>query len=331
MNRSLSILFWFGFLVLGCNSCNSDLDLIDESSYRPVVYCLLNPSEANQYVRVGKTFSVATESFGNYPPVDSLLWPVEAQVYMERWENKDPVETILFSKNEMFVRDSGPFPTNGLSIYQAKFQPKTGEKYHLYVHFDDLDIIVSGETQVMSRPQLLDPAIVPGRTITFDTISPFTVRWIAGDYPGLYQGIVKMNYSELLGNDFENKYCCFLTPIYYDPGSSEMNEEKINSMNFFKSVSQQLKPIEGVQREIINFEFIFYAAGSDLALQVNQMGDLNTFSSVGDFSNISGGMGVFSSRIVQHVPNLVPSVMTRHFLSTSTYTKDLGFIKHGND
>lgn len=329
----ISVIKIFAYLLgfFCCQSCTQEVEVFGSGDPVPVVYCLLNPFETIQYVRVGKSYLVYNKSIDSPPSVDSLVWPVDAEVYMQRWENNGPVETVLFDKIEIFAKDSGFFAVNGLTIYQAEFQPKSGEIYHLFVYFADLDIIVSGETQIMSSPQLLDPAIVPGRTITFDTISPYTVRWMAGDYPGLYQGIFKMNYSESLGNDVEYKSCYFSTPIYYDPGTSVMDEKRLNSQSFFQSVSEQLSPLNGVHRDVINFEFIFYSAGPDLALLVNSEMNVNVFTSVFGFSNISGGIGVFSSRIVQRVPNLVPSVMTKYFLSKSMYTKDLGFLKPGDE
>ncbi len=310
--------------------CSNDLNLHGTGEPIPIVYCLLNPLEQKQYVRVGKSFTMSIDQLATGTSPDSLTWLTEAQVYLERWENNNPVETIVFEHSMHIEKDSGCFPIEGLMVYQAEFQPNPGEECHLFVYFPELDKIVSGITQVMSVPELLDPEIVPGRTVSFDTISPYIVRWRGGAYTGLYQGIFKMNYTESMDEDFKHRSCYFSTPIYQEQGLGDLYEEKLNGLNFLQSVAQQLEPVPSIKRDVINFEFIFYAAGSDLALIVSsELGDANLFTLIQNKSNISGGAGVFSSLTYQRFPNLVPSVITKHFLASSSYTKDLGFISGG--
>lgn len=329
MKRLSGIIILLIFLNLSFG-CSNDLDLHGTGEPIPIVYCLLNPLEQNQYVRIGKSFTMSIDLVASGTCLDSLIWPTDAQVYLERWENNNSVETIVFELSMQIEKDSGCFPAEGLMIYQAEFQPNPGEECHLFVYFPELDKIVSGITQVMSVPQLLDPEIVPGRTVSFDTISPYIVRWRGGAYAGLYQGIFKMNYTESINENSEHHSCYFSTPIYQEQGHGDLYEEKLNGLNFLQSVAQQLEPIPGIQREIINFEFLFYAAGSDLALIVSsELGDANLFTLIQNKSNISGGAGVFSSLTCQRFPNLVPSVITKHFLASSSYTKDLGFKSGG--
>jgi len=326
VSQILTLLILF-ILTFGCNN---DLDLHSTGEPIPIVYCLLNPLEQNQFVRIGKSFTMSKDQLASGTSPDSLVWPVEAEVYLERWENNNSLETIVFEHSMQIEKDSGYFPAEGLMVYHAEFQPNPGEECHLFVYFPELDKIVSGVTQVMSVPEVLDPENVPGRTVSFDTISPYIVRWRGGAYAGLYQGIFKMNYTESINENLEHHSCYFTTPIYQEQGVGEIYEEKLNGLNFLQSVAQQLEPFPGIQREIINFEFLFYAAGSDLALIVSsELGDANLFTLIQNKSNISGGVGVFSSLTCQRFPNLVPSVITKHFLATSSYTRNLGFKSAG--
>ena len=215
-------------------------------------------------------------------------------------------------------------------LYKAEFQPEPGEEYHLFVYFPELDKIVSGICQVMSIPEVIDPEIVPGRTVSFDTISTYNIRWRGGTYAGIYQGVFKMNYSESFNGNFEPQFCYFATPVYQKQFAGDLYEEEINGLNFLQAVAQQIEPVPGIKRELINFEFLFYAGGSDLALLVDsELGGANPFTLIRNTSNISGGAGVFSSLTSQRFPNLEPSAITKYFLATSIYTKDLGFKSEG--
>ena len=307
-------------------SCSNNLNLHGAGEALPIVYCLLNPLEESQYVRVGKTFLQSEESLEFGISIDSLIWPIDAEIYLERWENNSPEETIIFERDYSVEKDTGLFPTKGLRLYQTNFKPDPGEEYHIYVYFEEIDKIVSGETIVMDIPQVIDPENVPGRTVSFDTISPYNIRWTAGSQAGLYQGIFKMNYSETLLADFSLQNCSFKTPLYYKLSPKDIYEEKVNGLKFLQSVAEQVSPVQGASRELINFEFYFYASGPELAILVgSETGISNPFALVRNSSNIAGGVGVFSSSCVQRFPNLKPSLTTKYFLATSVYTKDLGF------
>lgn len=328
MIRLPSILKAFFILVLMGLSfgCSNDINLHGDGEAVPIVYCLLNPLEETQYVRVGKTFLQSEESLESGLSLDSLIWPINAEIYLERWENNSPVETIIFERDYSAEKDTGLFPIEGLRLYQANFKPNSGEEYHIYVYFEEIDKIVSGETIIMDIPKVIDPENVPGRTVSFDTISSYNIRWKAGGQPGLYQGIFKMNYSESLSADYSLQNCLFKTPLYNKLNPEDIYEEKVNGFKFLQSVAEQISPVPGASRELMNFEFLFYASGPELAILVSsEMGLSNPFVLVRNSSNIAGGIGVFSSVCLQRFPNLKPSLTTKFFLATSVYTKHLGF------
>ncbi len=304
-------------LVFVCICCDNKVEIYTKGNPIPVVYCLLNPGNETQYVRIGKSFSSSS---------DSLIWSYPYDVYLEKWGNNRPEEVIVFEKSNISERDTGHFPIEGLSIYRADFKPVSGEEYHLFVYFPDIDKIVSGTTIVMSTPKILDPEYIPGRTISFDTISPFILRWSGGSFPGLYQGVFKMNYSETLGNNTKIQTCFFETPVYQKQQAVDVFEENISGKSYLKSVANQIKPVEGISRELLNFEFILYGGGTDLAISVaNDLSGSNPFTLGSNTTNISGGFGVFSSLTQQRIINLQPSLTTKYFLATSSYTRNLGF------
>lgn len=323
--------FWAILVLFSLStSCSNEVDLHTSGDHIPIVYCLLNPLEKSQIVRIGKSFHISKDQPNNPPVADSLVWLENTEVYIERWENDDPVETILFEEITNIRKDTGYFPGEALKIYGADFQPKPGENYHLFVYFPELNKIVSGQTLVMSVPEILDPELVPGRMVSFDTISPYKIRWRGGTFTGLYQGVFKMNYTESGSGDLEHKSCYFKTPIYKEQRANDLYEEYLTAWTFLKAVASQIDPIPGVERELISFEFRFYAAGIDLAILVdNDLTGGNPFVLIQNNSNIFGGMGAFSSFTYQRIPNLQASETTKYFLATSTITRNLGFKHKG--
>lgn len=306
-------------------SCSNELILEVESNPIPIVYCFLNPMEEDQYVRVGKTFSQSSDNSLDSLS-GSLSWPTPPSVYIARWKNGNASEIIDFDIIEGSRRDSGLFPDTGLLLFNAAFKPSPGEEYHLFVHFPELDKIVSGSCQVLSIPEVIDPELVPGRLVSFDTISNYTIRWIGGEFSGVYQGVFKMYYSESINDSYELHSCYFPSPVYLRKIVGDVFEEELTGSRFLQEIAAQIDPIPNVKREIVNFEFMFYSGGDDLALLISrELGIGYSFSEINNISNISGGMGIFSSIACQRFPNLEPSNSTRYFLATSQYTRNLGF------
>ena len=135
-----------------------------------------------------------------------------------------------------------------------------------------------------------------------------------------------MNYTELLSDDLSFHSCLIKTPMFYKYQPKEIFEERINGLSFLQSVGRQIKPVEGISREVINFEFIFFASGPELAILANsETGISNPFVIIRNSSNIAGGVGVFSSLCYHRVLNLKPSKTTKYFLATSANTNQLGF------
>jgi len=70
-------------LLLLTGSCESDINLFYESGDRPVVYCLLNPKDSIQYLRVSRSFIIRGNTEGQVISPDSLILDEDFYAYLE--------------------------------------------------------------------------------------------------------------------------------------------------------------------------------------------------------------------------------------------------------
>ena len=321
---------YFASLLFACLltiGCSNEISLFEEGETIPVIYCLLNPQEDIQYLRLAKIYTVTKETYQNNPIPDSTRLSEPSLIYIEEYDENDDVENIFYFKETDFPeRDSGLFSDNSYSLYRAEFKPVEGKTYVLYTYFQGQDKIISGKTVIMDIPELIDPLEVPFRMITFDSLSSLVVRWTPAQNGGLYQGVFRFHYAEQLGENTDYKYVDFVTPLFSGLNTEYVSEKIINPNNFFINLSENIPVTAGVIRIPISIEFQFYATGIDVALQIHSTGSLSgDFPSIFEFTNLIGGVGIFSSYVSFRVPNLKLSPVSIRNLQTHPLTRDLGF------
>jgi hypothetical protein len=314
-------------------SCSNELEINTPTDPVPVVWCLLNPDVKDQYVRLGRSFLNDPENPGNPPVTDSTVWSVPVTVYIEEMQNGLSVNIFPFHPVAAPPKDSGFFPEDNLRLYQANFQPNRLATYRLYVHFPDDNRIVTGVTTISGRPEVNDPMDIPGRKISLQSDVQFTARWGPGEGRGIYQGLFIINYSEIL-NEQSSVYQVFL---HMDPVlglGSEMEMTDILSGNrFLKEMVKQIPVREGTERNVINVQFKLYKGGEELALQTSpDLQETTISNTLNQYTNLTNGIGIFSSMQQVTINNLQLSNTTLNELAHSELTHNLGFKDiHGGD
>lgn len=96
------------------NSCESDVNLIYESDGKPSVYCLLNPKDSIQYLRISRSFIIRGNPDGQAIPSDSLILDEDFYAYLEQERSDGTREIHYFDKTGINQRDSGLLPREGL-------------------------------------------------------------------------------------------------------------------------------------------------------------------------------------------------------------------------
>jgi hypothetical protein len=101
---------------------------------------------------------------------------------------------------------------------------------------------------------------------------------------------------------------------------------EINGEDFYKFVDAALEPKSNVKRLIGTLDFNFTVAGEDFStyFDVNEP-PTGINQNVPTFTNIEGGIGVFSSRLTQSLTGKSMDKQSRDSLVFGNYTQLLGF------
>lgn len=305
--------------------CENEVELNCDSNSLPVVYCLLDQDSEDQYLRLGKTYTGQEYYENQIPPADSLVLPGYRDIYIEEW-NGDDIEAVhYFTQTENIQKDTGLFPVESIAVYQARFNPKPETQYVLYVYFPEQQKVVSGEITSIGKTELIDPAPIHVRQITFKQDRGYTLRYISAPNVGVYQGLLKIYYSEATESGIQFKSFDAILPLRYVSAKDLWVSQTISPGSFFNSFSENIEILSDVERELISLDFTLIAAGQDLAFFVNSQSP-TFWMNMAQYTNLDNGFGIFSSVRSTQVSNLQFSDLTKLHLATDSLTRELNFI-----
>jgi hypothetical protein len=308
------------------NACTEEVDLYTDSTPTPIVYCLLNPADSIQYLRIGRSYQ-AGEGIATVPPLaDSTVWNIPHEIYMEEYTDGVRSNTWRFEPDNAIPKDSGFFPVAGLRIYTAAFRPLPGRMYHLYAYFPDLNKMASAVCSLHGIPQIADPLPLSVRKINFEPGQPYVIRWFPGENTGVYQMTFRVHYRDSSSTGWEFHNADYSNGGLFNQKEDEMIEASMGGQSFFSAMAAVIPVIPGVARTVISVEFIMISGGTDLGFLFRSSTETGSnFTNLAEYSNVRNGLGVFSSRVVIRVPNLALSNVTVDMLAHGEITRSLGF------
>lgn len=321
-------LFWLLLPpLLFFSSCNNEIDLEVSGDPVPVVYCLLNPDQEHQFVRLGRSYLPDPGNPEKPPLADSTVWNMDIEIYLEEWLGGSPARTVNFEPWIGAVKDSGFFPSDNLRIFHAAFKPSIFTSYRLYVHFPDDNRIISANTTIPGRPVIYDPMELPGRKINLQSEVQYTIRWLTAEGAGIYQGYFDLFYEEQYqGNTSLNEIVFDSEPVLNLVPGAEDSKKILSGASFFDQIARKVPVREGAIRKVVNFRFRFFAGGEELGLYASpDLRNTTISNNLNQYTNFDNGIGLFSSLQILYVNNLQLSNTTINQLAHGGKTGHLGF------
>lgn len=317
-------------LVVSALACTEEIDLNTSGNPTNVVYCLLNPNVNEQYVRVGRSYLMSSETSIHDPHADSISWNDKFTVYIEEWNDKLLLENeYSFSPDNGLIKDTGFFTTEGLSILKSSFRPKNLRTYAIYVHFENDNRITSAWITIPGKVVIHDPKAIPSRKINFQSGNNYTIRWKPAQKAGAYQSFFKIIYKEITPSTWEFKEINFSTQVVLGLTPKDLMSDMLNGNRFISSCIEQVDSIFAGTREIVSTSFTMLIGGEELGLYLLPSLD-NQSANLGyrEYTNLKNGIGLFSSINRNQVNDLFLSNTTLDELAHSDKTRHLGFLDH---
>jgi hypothetical protein len=321
------IRFKFCVILLVATACTTEIELIVPGDPIPVVYCLLDPEDSIQYVRIGSTYSVKPGDTNFIPDQDKILVKEDMLVYLSA-EYTDHSQAIYYgSPIGTIPKDSGWFPSSVNQLYAIPCVIQPNTRYSLYIHFLGTNRIVHGETVSLgSLMNLIDPDIVPGREATLLPGIDFYVRFSPVVNGPIFQSTMIFRYADVKAGKWTNRSLVLPQKFVFQYNTTEnYGEQRISGERFLIDVSRAIAPDSNTRRVPLGLDFHVSCGGEDLALKINAENNTQSFSIL-EVNSFDNGIGVFSCLTHNYVYDVPLSRFTIDTLALGPLTRDLGFL-----
>lgn len=313
-------------------ACSTDFDLEGDYSSIPVIYAFINKQDTAHYIRVERSFLTGGADATQLALDPNNLYFPNATVELEKTTTGQKYTLTRVDGNlEGYVREDGPFAKAPNYLYKIKASQlnlKGGETLKVNVIPGESIPSASATTTVLSDLQSLDRPASPvtmvdyNRSITFAWNAPVTAR--------LFDIRLYIHYRESsTGSTFVNKTLEWPVVKDYEREDQELRVAyTITGEQFYKFLAANIDNSVNRRRIFDGFDVLVTAGGQEMAdfVRISRANLGITSSQVTPkYSNVTNGVGVFSSRGTLLRTGLQLSGPSSDSLRLGKFTKTLGF------
>lgn len=321
-----TLLIGFIFLFIGCES---DFDLIHDGDPIPIVYCLLDPGEKIQTIRLTKTF-VSDQGRGLPDSVELIYYQTQVNLAIEKMDGDQAIDHTEFDVVTV-QKEPGLFSDEYHIVYQANMKVTGNSTYRLIIYIPEEDKLIYSYTKTPGDFSLIDPAYPNLRSIHLMPDHNPVFHWTQAENAIIYQLCLQLNYYEIdsLGTSLKSEVVSLNTLIKNDnPGNYYVYD--INSTQFYIALGNSMKEDLNLLRAFHSLDAFVVAGGSELAIHYQTQHEGDPFR-IMDFTNIQNGIGVFSSISYSYTRGFKVTNQTIDSLAYGQFTKQLNFLdRDGN-
>ena len=348
---------FFSLSLLACvaffNACSTKVELYADYKDIPIIYGLLDASQDTNFVRINRAFSGNNDHPINANEVamiaDSCNYPGKLRAYIVEYKttygnNYQPTgDTIVLDTLTIHDKEEGIFYAPDQKVYWTAEPFKIGAngtkyKYRLFIHKGDE--IVTAETGLVGGEdfKIINTAL---NFSAEESDRTGKIKFKAADNAVFYDMKFVFYYEESInGGPFVNKQ------VSYSLGVKSVDELSMEDGTFYMSYGENtlfslmtiaigadtvvdpnhpnvVRHIRYLDNESRYPMQIFLSAGGDELYNYIQVNAQSGFSqTVPDYTNVTGGFGVFSSRV-----SLVRDVRISSRTQTDLFGKPWGFVQ----
>ncbi len=333
MKRSITIFSLLLAFASALSSCSTKVDLYADYKDIPIVYGLIDVTQDTNYVKIIRAFSGSNDASVNANEValipDSNNYPgkLDARIIEEKSTYAGGMyhpTGRVFVLDTMTIHDKEPgaFYSPDQKVYYATgrfLANNSNAKYRYRLEVIIKDDTVSAISNTVGGERFDVSMNVVDLNPTSTTVSK--VMFMGAENAYVYELKMQFNYKEThFGQGTKNK------KVEWSLGTYSANELEVNEFGGFKEFLVPYKhealfnmltsaidaDTVNVERLIGDLNIMIAAGGSELYnyIEVNAPSS-SIAQNVSDYTNISGGYGVFSSRInISRKVNLSPNTIT---------------------
>ena len=329
--------------------CKQDLQ-ITASHYQdiPVVYALLNLNETyptgpnTHYIRIQKGYLLKGNAYLATGIIDSIYYTNNIKVKLYGSAGYDSFTLQLVNGSDPSIglnKDTGIFANTPNYLYSFNDALNPAETYTLVITKtvnNKIDTLGPAVDSIVNNFTIYSPSRIGNSTIAFSNTEPAVLTWSNAQNAGVYDLTVRFFYLEYSAlNNTLTKDTFIDIPVFqsYIPpsnGSSNITFTLTSSI-LLNYLANNLVASNDIYREFNlqkGMQFKFAAGGNALAsyfLQQQAQSGLTSSNALPTYTNVTGGLGIFSSRNYQEVDSIVLSANGLDSLACDPIASKLNF------
>ncbi len=313
------------------SSCNNELDVLTDYTETMVVFGLLNPTDTVQYIKVNKAFLGENDALVMSGFFDSSNYVNnELIVKLHKIVNGNITQTVSLIKETLVPKPVGVFSSPLQYLYKTNLPIlQDGSEYKIDITNTVSGLSVTSKTKIVQNFFITNPT--SSQTVNFISPVPFKIKWTSTNEGRLYDVVLRINYKETyVADPSQVAFKAIDMPLGNQRSTSltggEVMTIDFEGESFYRFAGNNIFVNPSVNRNFLSIDFVFTVAGEDFStyMDVTQSG-INSFQTVPVYSNINGGIGLFSSRFTKKVFNIQLNPVSLDTLKNGQFTGDLGF------
>jgi hypothetical protein len=339
MKKSIFLLLLVTGIIM-LPACKQDFDVTADYKELPVVYGLLNPSDNVHYLRIQKGYLLDSDAYPAAGVTDSIYYSDSIVVQLKQLPN-GPTFTLQKVDGNLetppIPKEGGTFANTPNILYKFTGNLVADKQYQLTLtRADGNEVIASSTTTLIKDFVISFPTA--GDKIELRTTQPYgIVYWSTAKNGGIYDITMRFNYKE-----YDNQTNALLKDTFADivliksfiTGAGEADLAQTTDLNgeyILRSIGKGVPVNPSVYRVFDagkGLQFTFGVGGVEFASYISSklaQSGLTSNEALPPFTNISNGVGVFSSRYFKAVNGVLLGDKTLDTLSCNVNTRELRF------
>ena len=298
-----------------------------------MVYGLLNPKDTAQYIRVSKVFLGEGNALVMAQTQDSIQFrPSDIEVRITRKLNGSEMSYWILQADSSIPRDPGIFNNPFQILYRGSFPVLTdGSTYLLTVTDLHTGYQVTSETHIVKDVHQSSPTAT--QAVDLSSSSQVGFYFTTPPYAKSYHLMLRFYYDEQFIFDTTEVSTHYVDWSIGDVLSStaQGGEHLLISVrrdNFIRMLANNIEYNPMVRRISKTFSCIYTVGSEDLDTYIRvQQANNSSSTDLPGFSNITNGIGLFSSRNLSTLPNYHIDQNTGYALVNDPLLSGLNFVR----
>jgi len=332
----------FALIAFVClfSSCSDKLDLTANYKEIPVVYGLLDYSDATHYIRVQKGYLLDGDAYAAAANPDSIYYGSEMLVSIKELVNGRVNRVFnlqrVDGRDYGLYKDSGTFANQPNILYRFAANLDPAKKYRLMLNNTNTLLVDSAEIDLVRDFTVSTP--IRGSRIALQDQSPSRAIWYTAQGGAIYDVTIRFPFNEfnLSDNSFIRSSYVDVPLLrsfeaQFNDGSQQINNE-IYGATFLRYLANNLTQDAQIYRVFDvskGMRFTYAVGGVDLLnyfkVQQAQSG-LGSNDALPPYTNLkNGGYGIFTSRHYKIIDSVLLNNNALDSLACSNTMKGYNF------